>query len=176
MRWELDCEYCAGVCDGSNACHCPITSGRVFNSIASGTFVVNSGPCVVTQGGRCAGRPGGYYPDESCSIEVLVGGILGPCPTFDTGGCNDVVTLPGHPASCSSNACACNDQSHMFDNGECPVGEILVTGDIVNWQSDGSSQGGSASGCMAGRGGRPRSYPGTGLQSVLGGGWELCFA
>ena len=37
-------------------------------------FVVNSGPCTVSQGGRCVGRPQGYGPDESCTIAV--GGVV----------------------------------------------------------------------------------------------------
>ena len=37
-------------------------------------FAVTSGPCTVSDGGRCVGRPEGYGPDEDCAITVGGGG------------------------------------------------------------------------------------------------------
>ena len=47
-------------------------------------FTMLSGPCIVTRGGRCVGRPEGYGENEECAITVVHGGPLGPCPVFDT--------------------------------------------------------------------------------------------
>eukprot|EP01045_Picozoa_sp_COSAG04_P007571 COSAG04_NODE_398_length_14962_cov_39.977461_14_plen_446_part_00 len=132
-------------------------------------FIVTSGftTCSVSNGGRCVGRPRGYGPDEDCAITVGGGGggVLGPCPVFDTwespsNPCCDSVTLPG---------------GH-YGRSDCPEGAALVPGDAIAWHSDGNNQGTvgymySDNGCAAkGTCGLPYSSQG------LGGGWELCFA
>ena len=125
-----------------------------------GWFIVSSGPCAVSEGGRCVGRPEGYGPSEDCAITVGGGGgVLGPCPVFDMDNGGDSVTLPGGAA-------------HYLS--DCPEGAALVPSDAIAWHSDGSGQGSASNnpnGCVAkGLCGLP--YSGGGL----GGGWQLCFA
>eukprot|EP01052_Picozoa_sp_SAG31_P021600 SAG31_NODE_1678_length_7548_cov_16.675393_2_plen_910_part_00 len=126
-------------------------------------FVVLSGPCTVTEHGRCVGRwPGGYLPNEACHIAVGRGGVLGPCPVFDTDGSSladdngDYVTMPDgsiHGGSLGSGG----------PGAGCPVGATLTTGQILAWHSSGENQG-------LNRGdGLPWSAHGP------GGGWQFCF-
>lgn len=50
-------------------------------------FVVLSGPCTTSMGGRCVGRPDGYFSNEDCAIQNIgPTDVLGPCPVFDTSG------------------------------------------------------------------------------------------
>eukprot|EP01051_Picozoa_sp_SAG22_P000595 SAG22_NODE_17_length_32684_cov_34.234095_8_plen_587_part_00 len=45
-----------------------------------GTFVVRSGPCTVSDGGRCVGQPHGYNAHDTCEIGVAgSGGLLELC-------------------------------------------------------------------------------------------------
>ena len=127
-------------------------------------FVVTSGPCTVSDDGRCVGRPDGYMPDEQCAITVVgVGGMcmLGACPVFDMWD-DDSVTLPG-------------GSEHYYS--DCPVGTALTGGDAVAWSSNNMRQGsvghgGYDSGCgPKGTCGLPYNDAGG-----LGGGWEICFA
>eukprot|EP01045_Picozoa_sp_COSAG04_P022745 COSAG04_NODE_2615_length_3851_cov_1.872601_2_plen_270_part_00 len=128
----------------------------------AGTFAVLSGPCAVSEGGRCVGRPEGYGPGEDCAITVGGGGgVLGACPVFDTVD-GDSVRLPGGAAHYGS---------------DCPEGAALAPGDAIAWTSDNGNGQGTVghpnydSGCAAkGTCGLPYSERG------LGGGWELCFA
>eukprot|EP01046_Picozoa_sp_COSAG06_P004741 COSAG06_NODE_203_length_20332_cov_14.679978_9_plen_222_part_00 len=126
-----------------------------------GIFTVSSGPCVVSEGGRCVGRPGGYLPSEACEIAVSgAGGVLGACGVFDTEACCDVVTLP-------------DGSSHY--GSHCPAGAVLAAGGSVGWTSDTASQGnhggGYDNGCDA-KGLCGLAYTPNGL----GGGWQICFA
>ena len=74
-------------------------------------FLVVSGPCTVSEGGRCVGRALGYMPDEACTIVVGGGlGVLGACGVFDTVSSGDYVTLP-------------DGSSHY--NADCPAGVAL---------------------------------------------------
>ena len=94
-----------------------------------GYFTVSDGPCAVSEGGRCVGRPGGYLPRESCLINVGGnGGVLGPCSEFDTEREFDYVELPPH------------DRSSRHSGSDCPVGEVLASGDHLTWTSDASSE------------------------------------
>ena len=138
----------------------------------SGVFAVTSGPCAVSESGRCVGRPEGYGPNEHCAITVGGGGgVLGPCPVFDTDDGYDYVTLPG------------TSELTLGRHGgsNCPEGVALPPGDAITWTSDGSDQGSVCcshctcldNGCAAkGTCGLPRIAKNHGL----GGGWELCFA
>ena len=125
------------------------------------TFEVTSGPCTVSEAGRCVGRPEGYGPSEHCTITVgVASGVLAPCRVFDTESNFDYVTLPG-------------DAEH--GGSDCPAGVALAPGGAIVWTSEGGSQGSVTSygdnGCAAkGTCGLPFSRDG------LGGGWELCFA
>jgi hypothetical protein len=113
-------------------------------------FTVISGPCAVSEGGRCVGRPGGYLPSEVCEIAVGGGGgVLGPCGVFDTENSDyDYVTLP---------------DGSRHGGSDCPAGAVLAAGGSVGWASDRSYQG-------HGGNGLPVSEDG------LGGGWQICFA
>ena len=142
--------------DGSRAIDPPTLIDRL-----PGFFTVSSGPCAVSEGGRCVGRPGGYLPNEACEIAVGGGGgVLGACGVFDTEGVdNDRVTLP-------------DGSSH--GGSDCPAGAVLAAGGSVGWASDGGWQGSLGhhdNGCVAkGLCGLPYSAHG------LGGGWQICFA
>ena len=163
---------------------------------SSPVFVVTSGPCTLTEGGRCVGRADGYGPGESCDITVIggpVGGLLDGCGVFDLNayGKDDYINLPM--------------STHL--GSDCPEGTALATGDSVSWHSNGQYQGnwdcavselrrqgtnnfgcggasvGADNGCGAkglcglpftGKGpGQARSF---GYPSGLGGGWQTCFA
>jgi hypothetical protein len=138
--------------DGSKVADPPTLFDRV-----PGIFAVISGPCAVSEGGRCVGRPGGYLPSEACEIAIGGGGgVLGPCGVFDTEA--DSVTLP-------------DGSSHHYS--DCPAGVALAAGGSVGWTSDGDTQGSvgrTSNGCDAkGLCGMPWSHFG------LGGGWQICF-
>jgi hypothetical protein len=126
-------------------------------------FTVTSGPCTtaVVDGHFCVGRwPGGYLPNERCDILVggggggAAGGVLGPCPVFDThgedtyGDLADALTLPG---------------GADYHDTSCPAGAPLAAGDAISWTSDGAQQGHHGNGL-------PESHDGA------GGGWQICFA
>eukprot|EP01045_Picozoa_sp_COSAG04_P012453 COSAG04_NODE_839_length_9957_cov_18.873504_5_plen_419_part_00 len=142
----------------------PLDFGALPATSAEGAFAVASGPCTISMGGRCVGRPDGYQKNEHCTITVGGGGggALGPCPVFDTANYNDDVTLSGE------------ERGHY--GSDCPEGAALAAGDALNWTSGSSAQGSVGSynydnGCAAkGTCGLPYSRLG------LGGGWELCFA
>ena len=115
-----------------------------------GSFTVSSGPCTVSDSGRCVGRPAGYLWNERCVIAVGGGGgVLGPCGVFGIhsfngdpmsfAGSGDYVTLP--------------DGSTHF-GFDCPVGAILAPDDNVGWHA-----------------GRNAEAPGA--RDV---GWQICFA
>ena len=115
-----------------------------------GYFVVNSGPCTVAEGGRCVGRwPGGYLPNEDCTISVGgVGGALGPCPVFDIYDSNtDSLTLP---------------DGSMHHSADCPAGTVLAAGQTLAWHSNTLAQGNGGDGLPFSRDG-------------AGGGWQICF-
>eukprot|EP01050_Picozoa_sp_SAG11_P006470 SAG11_NODE_503_length_8890_cov_30.658628_4_plen_314_part_00 len=81
----------------------------------TGNFTVTSGPCTVFDGGRCVGRPGGYWGGENCAIVVGGGGgVLGACGVFDTTNSYDHLNLP-ETARLRSNY-----------GSDCPVGAALV--------------------------------------------------
>jgi hypothetical protein len=147
--------------DGSRA-----TDPPRFGQQNPGTFTVSSGPCAVSEGGRCVGRPGGYLRNEACEIAVGgVGGALGACGVFDTEEVQyDYVTLP---------------DGSMHGGSDCPAGAVLPPGGAVGWHSDGDHQGNGGSSYHgtnncgeSNRGpcGLPYSHDG------IGGGWEICFA
>ena len=142
-------------------------------------FLVTSGPCAVSKGGRCVGRPGGYGPREDCAITVGGGGgVLAPCAVFDLedggGTKNDRVMLPqSDTSSVDRDGNPIGTSEHAYS--DCPVGVALAYGDALDWHSDSGNQGSVGTsypnGCVAkGTCGLPYSPAG------LGGGWELCFA
>jgi hypothetical protein len=143
-------------------------------------FTVSSGPCAVSEGGRCVGRPQGYNGHDSCDIHVSGGGgVLGPCRVFDlqsgagsdqSGTFGDYIQMPRDDIN--PNAMRCPGCTTHFDS-DCPMGFSLRTGDYVRFRTDGNWQGTVGrydDGCQAkGTCGLPWSENG------LGGGWEICF-
>eukprot|EP01046_Picozoa_sp_COSAG06_P038786 COSAG06_NODE_4509_length_4193_cov_11.274792_2_plen_387_part_00 len=132
-----------------------------------GFFLVFSGPCTVSEGGRCVGRPDGYGPSEDCDITVGGGGVLRACTVFDTMNNGvDLVTLPG----------TLPDAEH--EGSDCPVGAVLAPGDAIAWTSNTGNQG--TVGCSGTYSDNGCAAKGTcGLswsQDGLGGGWQICFA
>lgn len=75
-----------------------VGADAVLRTDQPGMFEVVSGPCTVSQGGRCVGRPNGYSQNEQCNIAVRSGGELGACPVFQTVA-GDSGTACGNPAS-----------------------------------------------------------------------------
>jgi hypothetical protein len=97
-------------------------------------FLVLSGPCELSEGGRCVGRPGRYDPDERCVILVGgSGGVLGPCTVFGTG-C-PASNCPGSEPHID--ALRLPDGS-THSGSDFPSG---VTGDTLSWLSAGWYQG-----------------------------------
>ena len=141
-----------------------------FGTPVTGTFAVTSGPCEVSGGGRCVGRPGGFNVNERCNIVVGGGGgVLGPCAVFDM----QLVDYIEMPVS--------NDWFD-FSGSDCPVGVALAHGDDLEWESgsvadreeeeeDSVSE---DNGCAdKGTCGLPyRRGSGAGFR----GGWVICFA
>jgi hypothetical protein len=134
-----------------------------------GIFTVSSGPCEVSEGGRCVGRPNGYSPNEDCEIAVGGGGgVVGACAVFDTTNNDDRVTLVD------------GSQHYGMYGSSCPVGAALSPVATLSWHSNNHWQGsvgdtascsGCHNGCTAkGTCGLPYSASG------LGGGWVVCFA
>eukprot|EP01045_Picozoa_sp_COSAG04_P022289 COSAG04_NODE_2497_length_4008_cov_1.911486_2_plen_382_part_00 len=131
-------------------------------SYGTPTFAVASGPCTVSEGGRCVGRPEGYGPNERCVVTVSGGGgVLAPCAVFDT----EHYDFVGTPAN----------QNDGWRGSNCPVNMALGLGDTLGWHSSDSMQGNQGgdmdNGCATkDTCGLPFSSDG------LGGGWEVCFA
>ena len=92
--------------------------------VPHGSFTVNSGPCTVSEDGRCVGRPSGYLPNESCEITTVICGVLGQCSVFETERGYDYIQFP--------------DGSTTSD---CPVGVVLPVGGNLYWRSDGNTEG-----------------------------------
>eukprot|EP01051_Picozoa_sp_SAG22_P012904 SAG22_NODE_1388_length_4521_cov_13.635233_3_plen_706_part_00 len=137
------------------------------------TFTVLSGPCTLAEGGRCVGRwPGGYGPNEECTIAVAAGGgggaaggVLGGCSVFNIfpGTMWDYLALPDgslhYPARTDGSR-----HGYTVGGAVCPAGAVLAAGQSLAWHSDHNGQGD--------RGGNGLPYSTTGL----GGGWQICFA
>ena len=96
--------------------------GTATSSIAA--FASATAPCTVTQGGRGAGRPGGYGASEGCTIAVAGGGVLGACPSFDTEASFDQLTIDGG----------------VYEGTDCPQGVSVTGGSSIAWHSDSSVQ------------------------------------
>ena len=158
-----------------------------------GSFVVTTGPCVATEGGRCVGRPQGYDANEQCTIDVEVGGVLAACPVFDMDynhGDEDYVSLNGQ--SCLLDASRDARGPLPSACGPEPCSSCLQH-EAAAWYSNPDSWGrfsDGTTGCPAGavlpsggsvswtsseywqganHGGMPRTYDG------VGGGWQICF-
>eukprot|EP01051_Picozoa_sp_SAG22_P003500 SAG22_NODE_172_length_16609_cov_14.370806_2_plen_2010_part_00 len=125
------------------------------------TFTVTSGPCTLSENGRCVGRwPGGYGPNEDCVITVVssgggaAGGVLAGCPVFDTNS-GDYLAFP-------------DGSLHGYARPTptarvCPTGAVLAASESMVWHSDSTNQGHNGNGLLQSNHG-------------LGGGWQICFA
>jgi hypothetical protein len=85
-------------------------------------FVVVQGPCTVSEGGRCVGRPHGYQSNEACEIVVAgQSGTIGSCPNQNLAmSYGDWITTPDG-----------------VDHGRsCPQGTTLPEGSRLQWRSD----------------------------------------
>eukprot|EP01051_Picozoa_sp_SAG22_P003433 SAG22_NODE_166_length_16765_cov_30.782791_15_plen_162_part_00 len=124
-------------------------------------FSVSSGPCTLTEAGRCVGRPDGYGQNEQCEIGVAEGGVLGACPVFTTsfGGPRPA----GAPNGWSGDFLVMPD-GRRTGASECPVGAILETGQTLTWLSNPTID---VSICAT------RTANGVCLTE---GGWQVCFA
>lgn len=102
----------------------------------------NIPPCIVSEGGRCVGRPEGYSQGEQCTIAVSGGGgMLGSCGVFDTYNTwhgHDSVSLPD---SCSPNCPQGWASLNVHYGSDCPVGELLNAGESVSWSGDSNYHG-----------------------------------
>ena len=140
-----------------------------------GAFEVISGPCTVSREGRCVGRPNGYDQNEACSIVVRNGGVLGPCPTFQTitqdadAGCgggaflerDDAITIASSGVGYSGGEFYAGKGSvHNGHADGCPASTLLMPGETLTWTSGPTDAGAIACGMPAA----------TDLA-----GWELCF-
>jgi len=167
------------------------------------SFSVLSGPCTISDSGRCVGRPGGYLPNEDCDIVVVgEGGTTSGCPVFDLNDNNcqhycpgDYITLGDTPTSvtqgngneqpfvgtvytngggpCSGPGGGGCDVGHL-----CPAGVTLATDDHVRFHSDSGVQGsrGLLSSSHSESACAERGDCGLPWSSNgLGGGWQICF-
>ena len=144
-----------------------------IGTVGTPVFTVNSGPCTISNDGRCVGRPDGYGINEFCEITVAGGsGTIARCPVYDLQD-SDRVIVNGvdeyHPRN--------DGPQQSNDRIYCPAGVRIILGDQVSWTSSGSDQGNygpghggfQENGCTAaGTCGLPHSDFG------LGGGWQIC--
>ena len=68
-----------------------------------------SGPCTLSHGGNCVGRPSDYTASESCSISSSGTGTIEACPVFNTERGYDYLRIDGA----------------NFDGTSCPRGVSL---------------------------------------------------
>eukprot|EP01050_Picozoa_sp_SAG11_P003868 SAG11_NODE_231_length_11932_cov_40.992817_4_plen_1147_part_00 len=176
---EARCEtnLCAGVDCGEHgecaagACECSDDwTGDRCETAPRAFFTVVSGPCTVSEAGRCVGRPDGYLPNEDCEIMVGgdTGGVLGLCPVFNV----DPRKPPTQP-----DWLALPDGSQR-SGGDCPAGTFLGLGQTLMWHSSDQSQGTPFDGVTPGGGDVPRPDLGFGGEPFsehgVGGGWQIC--
>ena len=125
-----------------------------------GMFAVASGPCTVSAGGVCVGRPNGYSPNEDCSISVGgAGGALAPCGSSQA--CNTVrcVSSPGDGVTHFNLGGNSYVAINLQQSTTCPTSTVtLAAGATVSWHSDGSRP--------------PGAHDWT---NNVGGDWQICF-
>eukprot|EP01043_Picozoa_sp_COSAG02_P061875 COSAG02_NODE_8406_length_2583_cov_2.654589_2_plen_228_part_00 len=126
------CLNCGAVCsdDGSQGGtrYCAVGTDAADCSGGSsegGQFTVNSGPCTVSNGGNCVGRPAGYSSSETCSITSNRAGSVESCPVFNTERGYDFLNIDGT----------------NYDGSDCPLRVSLSTHTAISWESDGSIAG-----------------------------------
>jgi hypothetical protein len=145
--------------------------GQLFTN---STFTVLSGPCTVTEAGRCAGRPDGYGKHEACEIGLVGGGgaAIGSCPIYDIADSEDAIgRLPGGDCPNHPEGADCVNT--------CPLGLLVPPGGTVRWASDYEHQGNYGgqydNGCGSHRLGTG-ACGAAGSAYGVGGGWLMCIA
>jgi hypothetical protein len=144
-----------GVCGGNNTClptndappSRPVSSdtpiemdmpatvgGGGANSSVGGnaqcaTFVVRSGPCTLSNAGRCVGRPNGYADHERCDIEVSGSSRIDSCPKFQTEENFDWLVLGG-------GICDSSGGTGCYSGSACPAGVPINPTTALQWISD----------------------------------------
>ncbi len=77
----------ACACDSGyvvNSAQTACVAGGGSSSGSSGQFTVTSGPCTLSHGGNCVGRPSQYSDSETCQISSNGAGSVDSCPVFNT--------------------------------------------------------------------------------------------
>ena len=154
-------DYCTnGAVGGCDGCDNYVTLAG--DQRGEGSYA-GTPPCVISDGGRCVGRPNGYVSDERCTITVGGGGgVIGGCSVFDLdSGGGDYITLPGPVLSTDVGVNGWHPTLNRHYVADCPVGASLAPGDTIEWRADYVTQGSASQG-------RSSSYD-------VGGGWQLCF-
>lgn len=169
-------------------------NGSAYDASLPGRFVVQSGPCQVTEHGRCVGRPHGYQHallhrrrqrGEKCEIVVRAGGPLALSRVFDTvdyGACEagtccggqgrawaarrDGVRI-GSTGKVFSGGASCGrhpPRAGGVCNGPPPWGMVLATGETLVWSAKKDADAVLACNLAVGW-----------ARSVDMAGWQLCF-
>lgn len=131
-------------------------AGAASSSGSGSSFRVDSGPCELSQGGSCVGRPNGYGGSETCSITAMSSIAALSCPIFNTGQGYDYLTIDGT----------------QYGGTDCPTGVSVSSGSSVSWSSDGSAAGAGWEICTAGA----AAFEFAGLRrsaSMSGPGWMM---
>ena len=120
--------------------------GRTINpqnlNGAGALLMVLSGPCELAEGGRCAGRPGGYRPNERCDIVAVGDLVIDSCPVFSIDGQGDE-----HPGDYLETPDGLLHNNGYWDgvgnrhNDNCPAGLSLQSGQVMHWVSNARDQG-----------------------------------
>eukprot|EP01052_Picozoa_sp_SAG31_P012657 SAG31_NODE_745_length_12408_cov_4.755057_6_plen_443_part_00 len=91
-------------------------------------FVVATGPCSLSESGRCVGRPSGFDGLEQCTIRPTTSTTLTSCPIFDI----QTTHIMGH----DDPAGVLRVNGIAFTGTSCPTGMRVNTSTEINWASD----------------------------------------
>eukprot|EP01047_Picozoa_sp_COSAG01_P013589 COSAG01_NODE_643_length_14566_cov_31.994194_6_plen_1969_part_00 len=125
------CEQCApGKYSAIGNTNCTSCAAGQYNSFGGcGTFLVRSGPCTLSNGGRCVGRPNGHSINEHCVIEVSASTRIDSCPKFQTEENYDWLSLAGA-------TCIGADKTGCYSGSTCPTGSPISPATPLQWISD----------------------------------------
>ena len=97
-----------------------------------GPFIVSSGPCTATDGGRCVGRRNGYSDNEDCVIKARRSATVASCPVFSTEEPADYLAIDGV----------------QYSKTSCPLGKVISAASAISWHSDYSNHAGKWEICV----------------------------